>query len=97
MFEERKIENYKKQIKTLSEENKALKDEIKSLNQRITNLQSIVEEADKYIDIMKQERAILAKAKDKYDLGYKELMKIKQQYTSKVDELINEFKKDNKA
>ena len=96
MFEERKIENYKRQIKNLSEENKALKDEVKMLNQRIEALKGTVEEADKYIDIMKQERAVLAKAKDKYDLGYKELMKIKEQYTTKVDELINEFKTDNK-
>ena len=95
MFEERKIENYKKQIKTLSEENKALKDEVKSLNQRIDALKNTVEEADKYIDIMKQERLVLAHTKDKYDLGYKELMKIKKEYTSKVDELINDFKKDN--
>ena len=97
MFEERKIENYKKQIKSLSEENKALKDEIKHLNERIEIMKKTTEEADKYIDIMQQERAVLAKARDKYDLGYKELMKIKEQYTSKVDELINEFKKDNKA
>ena len=93
MFEERKIENYKKQIKTLSEENKALKEEIKILNQRIENLKSVTEEADKYIDIMKQERIILAQAKDKYDLGYKELMHIKNDYQSKVEELIDEFKK----
>ena len=96
MFEERKIENYKKQIKTLLEENKSLKDEIKLLNQRIDALKNTADEAEKYIDIMQQERAVLAKAKDKYDLGYKELMKIKQQYTSKIDEMIDEFKHDNK-
>ena len=96
MFEERKIENYKKQIKILSEENKSLKEEIKMLNQRIDTLKGTVEEADKYIDIMKQERMVLAQARDKYDLGYKELMKIKEQYTAKVDELIDEFKTDNK-
>ena len=95
MFEERKIENYKKQIKNLSEENKALKDEIKTLNQRIDSYKNTVEEADKYIDIMKQERAVLAKAKDKYELAYKEIIKVKNEYKSKVDDLIDEFKKDN--
>lgn len=96
MFEERKIENYKKQIKTLSEENKLLKDEVKKLNERIEIMKKTTEEADKYIDVMQHERAVLAQAKDKYDLAYKELLKVKEEYTSKVDEMINEFKKDTK-
>ena len=97
MFEERKIENYKKQVKTLTEENKALKEEVKQLNNRIEIMKKTTEEADKYIEIMQHERAVLAQAKDKYDLGYKELMKIKEEYTSKVDDMIKDFKKDNKA
>lgn len=96
MFEERKIENYKKQIKNLTEENKALKDEIKTLNGRIELMKKTTEEADKYLDIMQHERAVLAQAKDKYDLAYKEIIKVKNEYTSKVDNLINDFKKDNK-
>ena len=96
MFEERKIENYKKQIKSLSEENKALKEEVKKLNERIEIMKKTTEEADKYIDIMQHERAVLAQAKDKYDLAYKELLKVKEEYTSKVDDMIEEFKKDTK-
>ena len=96
MFEERKIENLKKQVKTLSEENKALKDEVKMLNNRIEMMKKTTEEADKYLDVMQHERAVLAQAKDKYDLAYKEMLKIKDEYTSKVDELIKDFKKDNK-
>ena len=95
MFEERKIESLKKQVKTLSEENKELKKEIETLNYRIENMKKATEEADKYIDIMQHERAVLAEAKDKYELGYKELMKIKDEYTSKVDNMIKEFKRDN--
>ena len=96
IFDERKIENLKKQVKQLSEENKAMKEEIKTLNTRIENMKKATEEADKYINVMKHERAVLAQAKDKYDLGYRELMKIKEEYTSKVDDMINDFKKDNK-
>ena len=93
MFEERKLENYKRQIKELSETNKAQKEEIKTLNQRLENMKAAVQEADKYIDIMQQEKIILAQAKDKYDMGYKELMRIKDAYKSKVEELIKDFKK----
>jgi len=96
MFEERKLENYKKQIKTLTEENKALKDEVKMLNSRIEAMKRTTEEADKYMDIMHHERVVLAQAKDKYDLAYKELLKVKDEYTTKVDEMIKDFKKDNK-
>lgn len=96
MFEERKIENYKKQIKSLTEENKSLKDEIKMLNDRIEVMKKTTEEADKYLDVMKHERAVLAQAKDKYDLAYKQILKVKEEYSSKVDELIKDFKKDNK-
>jgi len=96
MFEERKIENYKKQIKTLSEENKLLKDEVKELNERIERVKKTTEEADKYIDIMQHERAVLAQAKDKYELAYKDILKAKEEYTSKVDEMIKDFKKDTK-
>ena len=96
MFEERKIDNYKKQIKNLTEENKALKDEVKQLNNRIEMMKKTTEEADKYIDIMQHERAVLAQAKDKYELARKELVKIKDEYTTKVDDMINEFKRDNK-
>lgn len=93
MFEERKIEGLKKQVKALAEENKELKKEIETLNHRIENMKKATEEADKYIDIMQHERAVLAQAKDKYDFGYKELMKIKEEYTSKVDNMIKELKK----
>ena len=92
MFDERKIENLKKQVKQLSEENKAMKEEINTLNTRIENMKKATEEADKYIDIMKQERLILSEAKTKYDLGYKELMKLKEDYKTKVDNLLDEFK-----
>ena len=97
MFEERKLENYKKQIKTLTEENNALKDEVKMLNSRIEAMKRTTEEADKYIDIMHHERVVLAQAKDKYDLAYKELLKVKDDYTTKVDEMIKDFKKDTKS
>ena len=92
MFDERKIENLKKQVKQLSEENKAMKEEINTLNTRIENMKKATEEADKYIDIMKQERLILSEAKTKYDLGYKELMKLKEDYKTKVNNLLDEFK-----
>ena len=93
MFDTQKVEILKKQNLKQAEEIKSLKAQIKELKEDNERMKNIVTEADKYIDIMKKERLVLGEAKTKYDLAYKELMKIKKDYTTKVDDILDTIAK----
>lgn len=93
MIKDKQIDFLKKQIKKLNEENIELKSEIKSLNLRIENMMNTCKAAEKYEDELKHELFVLGEAKTKYELAYKELMRIKNEYIEKVNMILNEVKK----
>lgn len=92
MFEEKKIKYLKERIESLTNENKELKIEINNLRSRIESLNDLRAAAEKYTEEHKAEMLELNKARQKYDVAYKEMLKLKKEYEQTMTDVIKSIK-----
>lgn len=89
MFEDKKIKILETQNKKLIKENSSLNNKVKELELQIKNMEAVVEAADKYREAHQERMFALGEAKQKYEIAYKQMTKLKKEYQIKMDAILN--------
>lgn len=91
MFEDRKIKVLERRNKELTERNKVLMDCNKELESKIENMQSVIHAAEDYRDAHNKMMYDLGEAKIKYELAYKDILKLKKEYETRMNRVLKDF------
>ena len=91
MFETKRIEILEKRCKTLQEDNQMLNKRIKELQDENNNMHDIIEAANKYTEEHRKAMTLLNESRARYDLAYKQMMKLKKEYETRMEKVLKGF------
>jgi len=91
MFETKRIEILEKRCAKLQEDNKALSERNKELETELKNLNGVIEAANNYADEHAKAMRLAAESRDRYDLAYKQMMKLKKEYEQRMEKVLKGF------
>ena len=88
MFESKRIETLEKRCAALQADNKALNKRNKELKDELDNLHDVVEAANKYADEHAKAMRLAAVSRERYELAYKQMMKLKKEYELRMEQVL---------
>lgn len=91
MFESKRIETLERRNKKLVEDNKRLNKLCSDLQTEIRGLQEIVEAADKYTEEHRIAMRAVAESRERYELAYRQMMKVKKEYETRMEKVLKGF------
>jgi len=91
MLETKRIEMLEKRCKALQEDNKALSKRNIELETELKSLHDIIYAANNYTDEHRKAMILLNESRDRYDLAYKQMMKLKKEYEIRMQKVLKGF------
>lgn len=91
MFETKRIEMLEKRCRALQEDNQELNKRNMELQGEIKSLRGIIDAADKYTDEHRKAMVLLNESRARYDLAYKQMMKLKKEYETRMNKVLKGF------
>ena len=86
--ESKKVKALKRRINELVEENNALRQENDNLQMELQANDDLIKAADNYTIEHQQALIACSLAREKYEIAYKKMMKVKKDYEARMEELI---------
>lgn len=91
MFENKRIDVLEKRCAKLQADNKALSERNKELETQLKNLHGVIEAANNYADEHAKAMRLVAESRDRYELAYKQMMKLKKEYELRMEKVLKGF------
>ena len=88
MFETKRIEILEKRCAALQADNKALNDRNKQLENELASLHTIIDAANNYTEEHRKAMRLAAESKERYDLAYRQMMKLKKEYELRMERVL---------
>ena len=91
MFETKRIEMLEKRCKALQEDNKALNTRCMELQGENKSMHNLVAAAENYAEEHRKAMILLNESRARYDLAYKQMMKLKKEYETRMEKVLKGF------
>ena len=88
MFETKRIEVLEKRCAKLQTDNKALSEHNRQLENDLKNLHGVIEAANNYADEHAKAMRLAAESRERYELAYKQMMKLKKEYEQRMERVL---------
>lgn len=91
MLENKRIEMLEKRCKALQEDNRMLNKRCEELQAENKNMHDLVEAANTYTEEHRKSMILLNESRARYDLAYKQMMKLKKEYKTRMENVLKGF------
>jgi len=91
MLETKRNERLEKRCIALQEENKELIKRNKELEKELVSLNNLIDAASNYTEEHRKAMRILAESRERYELAYKQMLKLKKEYEERMERVLKGF------